>query len=204
MNARRPTARPTLAALFLLSWTCALIPALGNAADGRQVASARCADCHGTDGAGGKPEVPRIAGLQSAYIARQIAEFAEGRRRNDDMAQAVSGLTDDEVRAVAAWYGARKPLAGKAGDPKLSEAGRQLYEDGNGDPAFQPCAACHQGDGTGNARFPRLAGQDKAYVAKQLGEFKSGRRATDPQMTGIAKRLSAQEIRALAEYIGSL
>ena len=93
---------------------------------------------------------------------------------------------------------------GKAGEPGLAEAGRQIYEDGNGDPAVQPCAVCHQSDGAGNARFPWLAGQHKPYIVKQLGEFKSGRRATDPQMADIAKRLSAQEIRAQAEYIGGL
>lgn len=195
---------PVLVAGFLLPCALALMPLDGWAADGRQIAAAKCASCHGPDGASGEPDVPRIAGLQPAYIARQSKEFADGRRRNEDMAQLGAALGEDEVRAVAAWYGGRKMPPGKAGEPGLAEAGRQIYEDGNGDPAVQPCAVCHQSDGAGNARFPWLAGQHKPYIVKQLGEFKSGRRATDPQMADIAKRLSAQEIRAQAEYIGGL
>ncbi len=195
---------PAIAAGALLACFFAFMPEDGRAGDGRQIAAAKCATCHGNDGAGGEPDVPRIAGLQPAYLARQLKEFADGRRRNEDMAQLGAALSEDEIRAVAAWYGGRKMPAGSPGDPALAEAGRQIYEDGNGDPAVQPCASCHQPDGAGNARFPRLAGQQRPYVAKQLGEFKSGRRATDPQMADIARRLKPQEIRALAEYIGGL
>ena len=58
--------------------------------------------------------------------------------------------------------------------------------------------------GKGNARFPRLAGQHQAYTLKQLADYKSGRRATDPLMTTVGKRLSAEEAKALAEYIAGL
>ena len=148
--------------------------------------------------------MPHLAGLQPAYLARQMKEFAEGRRRNEDMATLVADLDEAGIRSLAAWYGSKKPPQGKPGDAKLAATGKQLYEDGNGDPAVQPCTACHQPDGGGNARFPRVAGQPKAYVQKQLAEFKSARRATDAQMVSIAQRLSTQEIRALAEYIGGM
>ena len=81
---------------------------------------------------------------------------------------------------------------------------RQLFEDGNTDSGVPACAGCHQSDGQGNARFPRLAGQHQAYVLKQLADYKSGRRATDPLMTTVGKRLSIDEARALAEYIAGL
>ncbi len=180
-------------------------PMAGHAADGGKIATAQCADCHGVDGnADTGKDIPRIAGQHANYIVKQLKEFATGRRRNEDMTRISTALNDDESVAVAAWYASKKALSGKVGDTKLADTGRQIYEDGNGDPAVQPCAVCHQSDGSGNARFPRIAGQQKPYLVKQLGDFKSGRRATDPQMVEIAKHLNTNEIKALTEYIGGL
>lgn len=194
------------ARIFLPALACALlvfgIPT--QAADARQIVAAKCANCHGQEGTADDPAVPRLAGLSATYIASQMQAFAEGRRHNEEMAQFTTELGEEGIQAVAAWYANKKPASGKTGNAKLSATGQQLYEEGNGDPAVQPCAVCHLSDGAGNARFPRLAGQHKAYLARQLSEFKAGRRATDPQMVAIARRLNAQEIKALAEYISGL
>ena len=94
--------------------------------------------------------------------------------------------------------------ADPSSEPALAAAGRQLYEEGNGRSTAPPCIDCHQPDGSGNTRFPRLAGQNKNDLAKRLDEFKGGRRASNAQMSEAAQSLSAEEIRALAEYIGTL
>jgi cytochrome c553 len=67
------------------------------------------------------------------------------------------------------------------------------------------CAGCHGADGNGGADplWPKLAGQDASYLAKQLSDFKSGARK-DPIMTGMAAPLSAADIRNLAAYFASL
>lgn len=180
------------------------LPLAGQAAEPPPPVKGKCFACHGLDGISADPAIPRLAGLQAAYIVRQLKNFVEGRRRNEDMAPMAADLSDDAQQVVAEWYASQKPVAGKAGDAALSEAGRQIYEEGNGDPAVQPCVTCHQPDGGGNARFPRLAGQSKTYLQKQLEDFKAGRRATEPQMAGIARPLSSKEIRALVEYVGAL
>ena len=191
---------------FLPAAACALLlfgtPA--QAAETRQIVAAKCAACHGQGGTTEDPTIPRLAGLSATYITSQMKAFAEGRRRNEEMAPLAAELGEDGVQAVATWYANKKPAPGKTGDAQLIASGRQLYEEGNGDPAVQPCAVCHLSDGAGNARFPRLAGQHKAYLARQLSEFKAGRRATDPQMVTIARHLNAQETKALVEYIGGL
>jgi cytochrome c553 len=67
------------------------------------------------------------------------------------------------------------------------------------------CAACHGADGNGNpanAEWPKLAGQDKRYILKQLNEFKSGKRAND-LMSPMAKPLSSQDMEDLAAYFSS-
>jgi cytochrome c553 len=69
------------------------------------------------------------------------------------------------------------------------------------------CVACHGDNGEGrisdDGAFPRLAGLDDGYFAKQLKDFKEGRRRSDV-MEPIAQALSASEITTLAKYYAAL
>lgn len=66
----------------------------------------------------------------------------------------------------------------------------------------QTCHLCHGKDGeNSNAVYPRLAGQNAAYIAKQLGDFKSGRRKGT--MTAMVTNLSEAEMVALGKYFSS-
>ncbi len=66
----------------------------------------------------------------------------------------------------------------------------------------QKCALCHGEKGEGSSTYPRLAGQHAAYLAKQLDDFKSGRR--QGTMNEMAADLSKGEMKALATYFESL
>jgi cytochrome c553 len=62
------------------------------------------------------------------------------------------------------------------------------------------CAACHAPDGNSVITVnPKLAGQHPEYLAKQLTEFKSGKRA-NAVMSGMAAGLSDDEMKDLAGY----
>ena len=62
------------------------------------------------------------------------------------------------------------------------------------------CAACHGVDGNSAApNFPKLAGLDAKYTAKQLADFKSGARK-DPLMTGMVAGLSRKDMDDLGAY----
>lgn len=62
------------------------------------------------------------------------------------------------------------------------------------------CALCHGPDGDSSSPlYPRLAGQHHQYIAKQLGDFKSGRRKSDT-MNGMAQDLTPEEMVALGVY----
>lgn len=87
------------------------------------------------------------------------------------------------------------------------------YAGAAGDSAlYQPCIACHGDAGQGNAALgaPALAGQDAAYLARQLTHFKSGIRGGDArdvqgaQMKAMAAPLSESDIVALAGYLAGL
>ena len=67
----------------------------------------------------------------------------------------------------------------------------------------QVCAACHTADGSrGSPANPILAGQHPEYLAKQLHEFKSGKR-NNVVMKGFAATLSDEDIRNVAAFYAS-
>ncbi|HVJ50914.1 MAG TPA: cytochrome c [Aliidongia sp.] len=66
------------------------------------------------------------------------------------------------------------------------------------------CQACHGLDGKAKVPdAPNLAGQNEQYLAKALGDYKSGARQND-MMSLIAPKLSDQDIADLAAYYAGL
>lgn len=64
----------------------------------------------------------------------------------------------------------------------------------------EPCVACHGVSGHSvNPLWPNLAGQNVAYIQRQLAAFKSGARQ-DPLMTPMAMTLTDEDIADLAAY----
>ncbi|MBC7944408.1 MAG: cytochrome c4 [Burkholderiales bacterium] len=66
--------------------------------------------------------------------------------------------------------------------------------------AAQVCATCHGADGNSvTPIYPGLAGQHRAYILKQLQEFKSGERK-NPIMSPIAAALSPKEMKSWTDF----
>ncbi|MDA8092987.1 MAG: c-type cytochrome [Betaproteobacteria bacterium] len=62
------------------------------------------------------------------------------------------------------------------------------------------CSACHGADGNSVVpMYPRLAGQQAAYITKQLEDFKSGKRQ-NAIMQGMAATLTPQQMVALGVF----
>lgn len=74
-----------------------------------------CADCHGPGQAPRNPAYPRIAGLHPSYLALQLHLFRKGDRGGSAyahlMEKAVENLTEDEIAALAAYYGSLSPAS---------------------------------------------------------------------------------------------
>lgn len=65
------------------------------------------------------------------------------------------------------------------------------------------CFICHGADGESSSPvFPRLAGQHANYVARQLGDYKSGKRKSST-MQPMVEDLAAEDFRALGAYFES-
>jgi len=76
--------------------------------DGKTVA---CGICHG-DNLEGLAEIPRIAGLHPAYIARQLYAFQTGSSHGISaalMKKVVANLTEDDLIAISAYAASLKP-----------------------------------------------------------------------------------------------
>lgn len=66
------------------------------------------------------------------------------------------------------------------------------------------CAACHGANGVSpSPLWPNLAGQQQAYLAKQMKDFRDGKR-TDPTMTPMAAGLTDSDIENLAAYYAKM
>lgn len=78
----------------------------------------------------------------------------------------------------------------------------------NGKEVANLCVACHQADGSGKhieggESWPRLAGLNATYLAKQLHDIKDGSR-TSPTMMPFVNMLDDQKIADVATYYSQL
>jgi cytochrome c553 len=163
--------------------------------------------CHGAQGEGNAANAtPRIAGQPQAYLERQLAAFADGRRDSEIMTPIARQLAPEQRTAVSAYYAQLRALAAKPPAAAATSArGRTLAMRGDQALQVQGCQNCHGPGGTGIGNIPYLAGLDRSYLEMALGEWKSGSRKTDPsqQMNQIAGKLSDADIKALAAYYAS-
>jgi cytochrome c553 len=191
--------------LLVTSTTVAM--AQGDAAAG-QAKAAACAACHGADGNSSNPEWPKIAGQHASYLTKQLADYKAGEgRSNPLMMGMVAGLSDQDIADLAAWFSAQT-LAGGTADPQLIGQGERLYRGGNAETGVPACIGCHGPAGTGDpyGAIPALAGQHAPYTVTQLQSFHGGTRANDANamMRGTVRRMTAEEMRAVAAYIQGL
>ncbi|MCR4332584.1 MAG: cytochrome c4 [Sulfuricaulis sp.] len=178
----------------------------GNVAAGQSKAGI-CAGCHGADGNGGAdPLWPRLAGQDPDYIAKQLADFKSGARKDPIMSGMVAALSAADMKNLGAYYASLKAKPGAARDAQLAKQGQKIYRGGNAKMGVSACMSCHGPSGHGiPPRFPKVSGQNTAYTQKQLLAFKAGNRANDAEtMTRTAFRMSEQEIKAVSEYMAGL
>ncbi|PLA75523.1 cytochrome C [Hydrogenovibrio sp. SC-1] len=68
-----------------------------------------CAGCHGKDGNSLSPIFPNLAGQHAQYLEVQLKNFRDGFRKNATMQPFAKGLTDQEIKELAAYFSAQAP-----------------------------------------------------------------------------------------------
>ena len=172
--------------------------------------AALCSACHNVDGNSTVPAWPNIAGQSELYLLRQLRTFKkgdQGDRPNAVMQGILAPLTDQDLVELSHYFASQKPAVGSVESQWLS-LGEQIYRGGNPKTGVPACGACHDPRGRGNepAGFPALRGQHPEYIMAELNNFRSLSRRNDPNhmMQDISKRMSDEEIKAVAHYVCGL
>jgi cytochrome c553 len=164
--------------------------------NGRKVAGF-CANCHGDNGNSSKPDVPNLAGQNSAYLLEQMRQFAAGARRNEFMEGVIKAMSADERAAIVLFYAAQRVEPHPAADAALTALGADLY--------LKVCVRCHGAQGLGSEKIPRIAGQQGEYLRLTLKRYRSGTGArTDPLMAANTRLLTDAHIEGLVAYVSTL
>lgn len=164
-----------------------------------------CVSCHGAGGNSTINTNPKLAGQIDTYLHKQLVDFTTPARNQPVMTTYAKMLSDEEKKNIAAYLATQQPKQGAARNKETLELGRKIYRGGIADRGVAACASCHGATGSGiPAQYPRVAGQHQDYTLAQLQAFKAGGRSNSVQMTTLAKRLSDDEMKAVADYIAGL
>jgi cytochrome c553 len=154
-----------------------------------------------------------LDGMHAASIFKQLFDYRSGKRLWGVMGAIAKALSIEDSADVAAYFPTRTgqlqanlpervPKGGRAF--RQSDPAARLVFAGDPQRGIAPCSACH-GPGGFRLGAPPLTGQYAAYIERQLASFAQGIRNNDiyEQMRAIARQLTPEEMKALAEFYGS-
>lgn len=169
-----------------------------------------CAECHSLDGISVMARFPKLAGQRPDYIAKQVRDFRDGRRRNDggQMATIAAEIDDEGLAKSAAYFAALPappPDASLTAESEEWRRGAALYRHGEPASGIEKCSFCHDEKDSKRPDAPLLKAQHAAYLTKQLRDWRSGERRNDLSQTmpAIAAKLSDRDVSALATFLAS-
>ena len=164
-----------------------------------------CVSCHGAGGNSTISVNPKLAGQHEGYIYKELVNFTTADRNQPVMTTYAKMLTDEEKHNISAWLATQAQKPGAAKNKDTVELGKKIYRGGIAEKSVPACASCHGAAGAGiPVQYPRIGGQHQDYTVAQLGLFKSGGRKNSAQMSTIAKRMSDEEMKAVADYVAGL
>lgn len=164
-----------------------------------------CASCHGAAGNSTITVNPKLAAQHGAYLVKQLTEFNSPARNDAVMSTFAKAMNADDIKNLAAYLSVQKSMPGTAKNKEIVELGKQIYRGGIAEKNVPACAGCHSPNGAGlPAQFPRIAGQHQDYTVAQLTKFRTEVRKNSTQMATISKRMSDDEMKAVADYVAGL
>ncbi len=119
-----------------------------------------------------------------------------------------AGYHEEAKRAGQTCIDCHKGISHKLPEekPVVAEAETAIDLD-YGEEINETCAACHgeYGEGTVDGEYPRLAGLDPRYLARQLRHFKNRERINIPMLPYATEReLPEEDVRNIAAYLASI
>jgi cytochrome c553 len=172
---------------------------------------AMCIGCHGIPGYQASfPEihrVPMISGQNTKYLVNSLVAYQKGERKHPTMRGISASLTDQDMADLAAYYAQHgqekaRPVPDQPAKQPTADVAALLQRGA--------CVSCHGANFNKgiDPSYPKIAGQhaDFLYVAlkayKTEGQAQLGR--ANAIMGAQVKQFSLAELKAMANYIGSL
>jgi cytochrome c553 len=194
------TARTSIAHIGAIAASAAVVMALlaGSAASAQTIAEKAqiCSGCHGENGVPQDKTMPVIWGQQQGYLYLQLRDFKLGTRKNDLMSPIAATLERDDMMALAEYFSKQKWPDLRQPPAPADVTARAVRANGS-----VGCTGCHQGEYQGDSTQPRLAGQNRDYLAKTMTDFRTRARANNPGMSDLMIATSPDDLTAMAEYL---
>lgn len=168
--------------------------------------AARCESCHGPGGDSRDPLTPRLNGQKADYILARLKELHNPTTQTPHATQFMFDVTSSigakTAEALARYFAQQAPTPPNAAEKSAAQA-KPLYTAGAG-ARVPSCQECHgvRGNGEGEGLAPRLGGQQTQYLERQLASFTLMSRY-HRSMDAHARQLTAEEMKALAAWLGS-
>jgi len=166
-----------------------------------------CQGCHGADGISFEPIIPKLAGQYGKYVAKQIRDYQSGIRSHQIM-NAMAGAVDDaDLADIGAYFASQRKM--RNGTGAVSKLGEQVFLNSDLPRSRHACVGCHGPNGKGSgpkaAMYPVIGGQHRAYILKQLYDFRAGYRVNSPNsiMNIVTRKMTDEEIEAVADYVSA-
>lgn len=171
-----------------------------------------CTTCHGDNFAGSPDgDIPNITLQSEPYLTQQLISFRLHQRASSKMQLVADNLSTDNAIGIARYLASFRPVASSAANKPLKSsitlsAAAQIALHGDKSRNLPACLSCHGSDAVKTiALIPTLDGQNPAYLANRLqtwvesSELSRKERNIGP-MAGIARKLTGEEMRGLANY----
>lgn len=157
-----------------------------------------CTACHGANGNSPIPLTPSLAGQPKVFIENQLVLIREGLRDIPQMKGLLDALKDPELVALATYFSAQTPTK------PAGSINRETFDRGQALAGKMLCGTCHLPDYSGRQQMPRLAGQNEAFLAYSMKQFRDhaglGR---DTVMSASLFGLKDNDLADLAHYLAN-
>lgn len=155
-----------------------------------------CLDCHRP--AQDRGAVPVIEGQHADYLRAQLQRFHDRHREGFPMNALSAGMQQAQIEALADALAARPWQPARLHESAETDVGRERIE------ALE-CGSCHGADFNGGGIVPRLAGQQAAYLERQILSFGDAQRHHPPVGGGARMyTLVTEEAAAIAQALAAM
>lgn len=90
--------------ILLIAITTGLFYSQGAYATDMPAKANTCVGCHGAGGNSMVPNFPKLAGQHAQYLEKALKDFRDGFRKDATMQTFAKGLSDKDIKELAAYY----------------------------------------------------------------------------------------------------